>query len=146
MPPTPLCLIQVIVVAASAPPGCIAALWLPFSPSLFFPSATSLSSTPGLLTPTLLEPEPRRPPEPDHILQCVISISRYQLSNDANNPSSDNDTAHTLMSTHTPPQGLFACTFPHLLRLHHCVLAALALLPPISSTPTYHMLRVESGV
>ena len=68
-----------------------------------------------------------RPPEPDHILQFVISIARYQRSSDAD------DAAHAPMPTPTPPA--FARAFLHLIRLHRRVLAALALLPPVPFAP-----------
>src|SRR5216683_1658975 len=53
-----------------------------------------------------------RPPKPDHVLQFVISIPRYQRSNDTDNPNGDNNTAHAPMSMPTPytTQGTFcAC-------------------------------------
>jgi hypothetical protein len=118
---------------SSLPPLCLDAsrhYGSPSSPSLFaldhiivIDSGTSdaCATGAGVLV---------HPPEPDHVVQCVISIPQYQLSNDADNPNGDDDTAHAPMSTHTPPQGSFVCAFPHLLRLYRCALAALALLPP----------------
>jgi hypothetical protein len=145
--PTPLRLVQVIVVVAPTPPPprCVATLRLAVLPvALFAPDHivvidTGTSDARATGARVLV-----RSPEPDHVLQCVISIPRYQLPNDADNPNGDDDAAtYTPMSTHTLPQGPFACAFLHLLRLHRCALA-LALLPPISSDPTRHMLCVES--
>jgi len=47
----------------------------------------------GLLTPALPERESLYA-LPDHILQFIISIPRYQHSKDTDNPNGNNDTAH----------------------------------------------------
>jgi hypothetical protein len=70
-----------------------------------------------------------RPLEPDHILQFVISIPRYQRSSDAD------DAMHASKPTPTAPA--FARAFPHLPRLHRRVLVALALLPAVPFAPTF---------